>query len=263
MKGFFCFLMVMLAVALAADSAYCANRLISLRTDNTLVFRGEVSDASVAEAELKLVELLQNRKDSSNPIYIVLDSPGGSIDAGEQFIQFAKRYTSVETLTLFSASMAAGIVEGLPGRRLIAENGTLMFHRARGGVEGQFSEGELESRLNYAKQVVNSMEIRNADRIGVSLRTYKNVVKDELWLYGPLAEKANGVDEVVDVVCSKQLIEGTSQATMSIMGLFTITVESSTCPLLKAMKIVGGTDAEAKALQDYLKSYTSHAVSRR
>ncbi len=255
-------LLILGLILLTAVIAFGApNRVVTLRTDNTVVIRGEVSPASMADAEQRLIDIVLKRA-KNDTTYIVLDSPGGSIDSGEEFIQFAKLIPNVETISLFAASMASAIVEGLPGRRLVAENGTLMFHRAKGGLQGQFEDGEIETRLSYAKSIVRSMEVRSSARMSMTLDAYKSAVKDEYWLYGAGAVSKNAADEVIDVACSRQLIEQKDITTITIMGMFTLDVESSGCPLLKSMKPVKE-DPEAKSrISTYLETYTRNGVFR-
>jgi len=95
----------------------------------------------------------------------------------------------------------------LPGRRYILETGYLMFHRARGGVQGQFEDGELESRLEFAKKMVRQMEKNNAKRLKLTLEEYKKKVVNEYWINGFEAVEKNAADEVVSLSCSKELIE--------------------------------------------------------
>lgn len=252
---------VLLASLFLSASAFAANRTIILRTDNMLLFRGEVSISSVQHAQEKLVELLVKRK-KSEMIYIVMDSPGGDVQAGEDFIQFTKNFKNVQTITLFAASMASAIVEGLPGRRLVAENGTLMFHRAQGGFQGQFETGEVEKRLAYAKQIILAMEWRNASRLQQSLMEYKANVKDEMWIYGANNLILRTADEVVDIACSRQLVDGTTISTMSIMGIMEVQVEYSACPLIRGIKSIKQDSETKEALQKYEDTYRQGGVLR-
>jgi ATP-dependent protease ClpP protease subunit len=107
-------------------------KTIQLNTTNTVNFRGPVEWDSVTKVKMELYKKLKERGKKHYPIYIVLDSPGGSIAAGEAFIEFAKMYSNVHTISIFSASMASAIVEALPGKRYVLSTGVFMFHRARG-----------------------------------------------------------------------------------------------------------------------------------
>ncbi len=239
-------LTALLTVLLCAGSALAGNKRIPLTTTNTVAIRDEINSESVATAEAEIIKLALNRKLVSEPIYLVIDSPGGSITDGEDFIQFAKTVPNLHTVTLFAASMASAIVESLPGRRYVTENGTLMFHRAKGGFSGQFETGEVESRLDWAKQIVRLLETRNASRMCLSLPAYKEKVVNEYWLYGANAVSQKVADEVVDVVCSRELVLGKDIFDVNFMGM-RFKVSQSKCPLLKGAALVGAGDERIKA----------------
>lgn len=235
---------------------------VQLTTTNTVVYKGEVTLESVADVEDKLLKVLSKRK-TGETIYLVMDSPGGSISAGEDFIAFAKLIPNLKTISIFSASMASAIVEAMPGKRLITTNGTLMFHRAKGGFQGQFEDGEVESRLFYAKSIVYGMEQRNADRMGKDVNSYKSEVKDEMWLYGIEAVFKGAADELVDVTCSKQLMESDVVSLMN-TGFGSVSVIFSGCPLLSRARLADDkADAETQdALKTYLSIYRQSGIFR-
>jgi ATP-dependent protease ClpP protease subunit len=161
-----------------------------------------------------------------------MDSPGGEVDSGIQFIEFAKTIPNLRTITIFAASMASGIVEGLPGIRLITGNGFLMFHRATGEFSGQFEMGEVEHRLALAKEVILELEKQNAARLKISIEDYKNKIKDEYWLLSKKAVLEKAADKVIDIVCSKELID--SRTVLKIDSIFgTAKYEFSNCPLFR------------------------------
>jgi ATP-dependent protease ClpP protease subunit len=212
-------------------SNVCFAGTVVLTPSNTVTFRGEVNYSSVAKAQIELAALNKQRGDKKYPIYLVLDSPGGSIQAGEDFIEFAKTFKNVKTVSLFAASMASAIAQALPGERLITKSGVMMFHRAAGTFQGQFEDGEIESQLAFWKDTVKSLEQRNADRMELSLSEYKKEVIHELWLRGQKVVDKKAADRVVTVQCSNELIEGTEDVlTASFFGVSKDTF--SKCPLI-------------------------------
>src|SRR5574343_649821 len=207
-----------------------ANPVLNLTEKNSVNFRGPVTDASVAEVGAKLLKLRETTKEN---IFLGVDSPGGSIMAGFDFIEMTKTIPKLHTVSLFAASMASAIVNALPGKRLITESGIHMYHRAAGGFQGQFENGELESRLNFFKSLVKTLlENKNAARMGMSIDEYKAAVKDEYWVAGAEAVQKKSADIVVSIKCSKELIEATE--TMNIATIFgNINLVFSKCPLFR------------------------------
>ena len=206
---------------------------IVLTTRNTVVLRGVIDDSSVIAAQYKLMEQVLVRGAKPYTIYLVIDSPGGVIDAGLSFIEFAKTIPNLKTISIFAASMASAIAETLPGERLVLANSTMMFHRAGGGFRGHFETGEVEAQLWAAKAMVREMEIINASRMKMTLESYKALAQNELWLYGKNTILYRSADQMVNAECTSSLIKQTQTSTMSFMGLFEVQIDFSGCPLLR------------------------------
>lgn len=227
------FLKILVAALVSFPSfASEERRALQLNTNNTVVIRGTIDFESTTMAQLRLAELVAIRGNKQYIIYVVLDSPGGIIETGEDFIQFAKRVPNVETISIFAASMAAAITEAMPGKRYALDSSILMFHRAKGGFKGQFETGEVEAELALSKAIALRMEKRNAKRLGISLEEYKAKVVNEYWLYGEAAIEGKAVDEIVDIECSRQLIDTRELVIMENMfGVSEFTF--SGCPLFR------------------------------
>jgi len=239
---FFGSLLLIVFAALAAK----AERVIELTEDNTVTLRGEVNDDSVKAVSKQLAHLVEKRNKFSvkclikkcqvAPIYLVLDSPGGNIQSGQDLIELIKPYKNVQTLTLFAASMAAGIQQAVAGPRLGTANSMTMFHRARGHFSGYFDNGEVESQLELAHNMVDSMEKINADRIGMPIEAYKAKAITEWWIYGEKAVALNVLDEIVQGECSPSLTNETESASLqTFMGSINLTY--SKCPLIRGATI--------------------------
>lgn len=224
------FLIPLLSFFLFLGSA--SAETLKLNTKNTAVYRAGVDGGSVSDMQYKFQKLVMERGTKDYPIYLVMDCPGGSIYAGEQFIQFAKLIPNLHTVSIFAASMCSAIVEALPGKRYVTENGILMFHRAKGQFSGQFEEGEVESQLKLWKEIVRDMEQRNADRIGITLPTYKAKVLNEWWVYGKSNITEGTADALVDLECSPKLVD--TVETIKVETMFGILeYDVSACPLFR------------------------------
>lgn len=224
-------LLLILSLVLSLNSYAAQNAKVVLNTNNSVLFDETVSLASTTRAMLELADLVIKRGMRNYPIYLVLDSPGGGISSGNNFIQFAKTISNLHTITIFGASMASAIAQSLPGNRYITEHGQMMFHRAYISMEGQVSEGEFESRLRLIKQIVGNLEIQNAKRIGMSLPAYKEKVKDEWWLTASEAVTHKTADLIVDIHCTPALIK--KKVTRTKRSFFgSVKIVRSACPLI-------------------------------
>jgi ATP-dependent protease ClpP protease subunit len=154
----------------------------------------------------RLSDLVRIRKDKEYPIYIVLDSPGGSVISGLNFINFVNQFENIHTICLFCASMATTIQQLVTGKRYANNINIMMFHRAKVGIQGQIEDGELEQRLKLYKRLVREVERDVASRLRMSHKRFKKKIKDEYWTYGKQSKREGIVDEIVDLKCSKTLL---------------------------------------------------------
>lgn len=224
-------------------SLQAQNKQVVLNTSNTLILRGGIDGRSAIEAQIKLAVLVAKRGLKTYPLYLVLDSPGGSIEAGFMFIQFAKLVPNLHTISIFAASMASAIAQALPGERMVTENGTMMFHQAYAGVEGTVEVGSLETKLHYIKRRVLTLEKTNAARMKMKLEVYKEYVNKELWLDAEDSIAYRSADSIVDIMCTQELIRTSNE--FSIQSIFgTATYKFSGCPLFRMP--VGGNDGKVQ-----------------
>ena len=219
-------ILLILTMMLMTSVSYANNYpSVTLTENNTVVYRGPVNSYS---ADLYGGQLLEasNKLPKDATIYLVLDSPGGSIWAGIQFISLMKSIPqNIECIAIFAASMAHGILQACPGNRYIAPAGVSMIHRAKGGFQGQFNDGEVESRLEFWKSIVNAMEATNAERMGLTLETYQKLSKDEFWCSARNCVKYSFVDSTMGMKCAP----GLSAKTFTYQNRFYL----SKCPLIR------------------------------
>lgn len=223
---------------------------IILNDSNFVAIRNEINYETVTKAQLEMAEQVSKRGNKSYVIYLVLDSPGGSISAGMDLIESFQTIPRLETVTLFAASMASAIVEALPGKRHVISSGTLMFHRARGGFQGQFEDGEVESQLAYSKAVVRKLETTNSDRMQMPLAEYKALVLNELWIFGADNVTKKAVDDVVTLACTDSIIAKKNIESIDFMGS-SIDIALSACPLIKVGAPVD--KSQSKLFKEYTK----------
>jgi ATP-dependent protease ClpP protease subunit len=217
---------------LTITSSIALSKTLTLQTKNTIYINGEITSASVSQAIQDIVALDNKRGDDKYALFIVLKSPGGSIMDGQDLIRFANTIKNIHTVCIKCASMAHAISQGVKGTRLATPDNIMMAHRASGGFSGQFEDGELESQLQLFKSIVKSMEQRNANRIGISLKTYKAKVVNEWWTYAQESLDQNVVDVLVNIRCSKELINDKRKSTsMTPFGPID-GPEKSQCPLI-------------------------------
>jgi ATP-dependent Clp protease protease subunit len=119
-----------------------------LGVERILFLGSEVNDA-VANA-LVAQMLYLDSDDSSKPIYLYINSPGGSVTAGLA-IYDTMQYVKSDVVTIcvgLAASMGAFLLAaGTKGKRLALPHSRIMIHQPLGGTsQRQASDIEIEAR---------------------------------------------------------------------------------------------------------------------
>jgi ATP-dependent protease ClpP protease subunit len=164
-----------------------------------IYFNVPVSDQSVAAA----INIL---KGLDGEIFLILDSPGGSVVDGAKLIEYIK-YSGKDINTVCDgvcASMAFQIFE-VGKKRLMSEKAILMAHPASGGAQGTIEN--MKSMIDAFKLLVDRMDKETADRAKIDYAKFKAMVSDNIWAETPEALKLGLADaavhlEVTDTVFS-------------------------------------------------------------
>jgi ATP-dependent protease ClpP protease subunit len=206
-----------------------SKQIIRLSESNTLSFDDEFNLTNVSKLQQKVMEI-DSKLPKGEPIRLVLNTPGGSVMAGKLLIDTLSALDrEIQTLTIFAASMGYNLVQAM-GKRYILPSGVLMSHRAAvSGVKGQI-DGELESRVDFYKQITEDLEVQAATRVGVDVDQYKRMIINELWITGAKAVKLNHADEVVLATCDASLKGVVQNNVNTLFGRVYYT--TSKCPLI-------------------------------
>jgi ATP-dependent Clp protease, protease subunit len=202
---------------------------IILKDNNSVSLMTEVNGASVGKVINELYKLDSMLTDA--PIYLVLYTPGGSIEDGFNLMTVAQGLRrKVHTVTIFAASMGFQIAQAL-GDRYITQYGTLMSHKAKGGFSGEFP-GQVNSRLNYwLDRLVEMDKITVARTKGKhTLKSYQDAYENELWLTGYTSVEQGFADKIIGVRCDKSLMTTYKENVETIFGVVIVTW--SKCPLI-------------------------------
>lgn len=234
-----------------------------LTSSNTITFRGAVSPQTVAKAQLEILAM-SAKLPASATIYLVLDTPGGDVNAGREFIDTVNSLPQeVKTVTVFAASMGFQFVQHM-GERLILPSAGLMSHRARlGGIGGEIP-GDLVTRLNYIANSLEKLDAHDAARMGMSLEAYQELIRDEYWVDGQDAVRDRAADRLILSRCDGTF-KGTEKVFLGSMFGVNVFGIMSKCPLITAVleiQIGGGEGASEEDKQKAKAAFSGYSNRR-
>lgn len=216
--------------------------VIELTTENSVVMDQEFNDGSVADVMRAFQVIAEKAKGDKKVVYLVLNSPGGSVDSGMALITFIKGLSNldVKTISIFSASMSFQTAQNL-GERLVLPNATVMSHRAKFGLQGE-APGEMITKLNFIMSMLDGLDQQAADRMGLTFEAYRALIADEYWVYGPKAVSEKAADRMVLAKCGKDLVGNKFILVNTMFGDFN--VEVSKCPLIPGFVSITSANGE-------------------
>jgi ATP-dependent Clp protease protease subunit len=146
-----------------------------LGVERILFLGSEVNDA-VANA-LVAQMLYLDSEDSSKPIYLYINSPGGSVTAGLA-IYDTMQYVKSDVVTIcvgLAASMGAFLLAaGTKGKRLALPHSRIMIHQPLGGTsQRQASDIEIE-----AKEILRIKDMLNHSMADMTGQPFEKIEKD-------------------------------------------------------------------------------------
>lgn len=217
------------------------NPILTLSEKNTVVLNMPIMGGIAAAVSKELLEKSDELK-TGEPIYLVLDTPGGSVDDGLKIIEVAKSLPRpVHTVSLFNASMGFIISQNL-GDRYVISSSTMMSHRATvGNITGTFP-GSFISRVQATAAQLMKINSDVAERAGMSLEQYMGMIANELWMNTDDAVKYKFADKVVTLRCDKSL-RGPGSPRELDLGLFSVRVRFNKCPLVKEVELIRGDES--------------------
>lgn len=225
----------------------CFAREIILTEKNTVSLSGPVTPSSIGEVMFELSQISKKEKES-DPIFLVLNTPGGSVMAGLSLIEYMNTLRRPVTVVAnFAASMGFHILQHSK-KRLVTPFATIMSHRANGRFQGDIPH-QISNRLKHVIDLVNTMDrhVVSRTRGKYNKKSYMELIRDEYYSVGSNAIKDGFADEVVTLVCDESLNKYVS-TTVNI-NFFQIKVKSSKCPLVRIPIVDNKKDS--KLIHDY------------
>ena len=163
-----------------------------------ILFLGQGVDDAIAN-NIVAQMLYLDSDDNSKPIYLYINSPGGSVTAGLMMYDTMK-YLKSDVVTIcvgLAASMGAFLLAaGTKGKRVALPNSRIMIHQPLGGTsQRQASDIEIE-----AKEILRMKDMLNMSLADMTGQSFEKVEKDTDRDYFLSAEEAKNyglIDRVI------------------------------------------------------------------
>ena len=146
-----------------------------LGVERILFLGQEVSDGVANSLVAQMLYL--DSEDSTKPIYLYINSPGGSVTAGLAIYDTMK-YVKSDVVTIcvgLAASMGAFLLTaGTKGKRLALPHSRIMIHQPLGGTnQRQASDIEIEAR-----EILRIKDMLNHSMAELTGQTFEKIEKD-------------------------------------------------------------------------------------
>ena len=175
------------------------NALIKSRT---ILLTGEIDEKKAREVTAKLVAL---SSEVSEPILLLLSSPGGHVESGDMIhdmIKFVSAPVKIIGTGWVASAGALIFCAAEKDNRFALPNTRFMLHEPRGGIGGQATDVEIQAReIIKMRQRLNKIF---AEATGQSLKKIEADTDRDFWMS---AEEAMSYGLVGKVITSQKDIE--------------------------------------------------------
>ncbi|MFH2055728.1 MAG: ATP-dependent Clp endopeptidase proteolytic subunit ClpP [bacterium] len=122
-----------------------------------IIFLGTPIDDNIANLVIAQMLFLA-AEDANKDIFLYINSPGGSVTAGLAIydtMQYVKPNVSTLCMGLAASMGAFLLAAGQNGKRIALPHARIMIHQPLGGVQGQVSDIEIQTRefIKHKKQL--------------------------------------------------------------------------------------------------------------
>ena len=143
--------------------------------------------------------MLLAAQDPEKPIFLYINSPGGSVTAG-MAIYDTMQYIQPEEVTV-ALGMAASmgqllLTAGTPGKRYATPHARILMHQPSGGVGGTASD--IRINANLILQMKQELAEINAQRTGKSVEQIREDSERDHWFTAQEALEYGFIDHVIE-----------------------------------------------------------------
>ena len=172
--------------------------------ENRIIFFSEAIDPDSATRLISKI-LILNHEDSSQPINIYINSPGGDVTSTFAIYDAVRQSKAdVHTTVVGQASSGASIIAVAGKKRFILQHAYIMIHQAHGSCQGQLTDIQRITK-HYELHSVRLCDIYMKHTNIKSEQEVKELLDRDTYIYPEEAMKMGFVDEIL---CNDNNIAG-------------------------------------------------------
>ena len=175
-----------------------------------IIFLSEEVSDGIANAIVAYLLYLDS-DDNTKPIYLYINSPGGSVTAG-MAIYDTMQHIKSEVITIcvgLAASMGSFLLAaGTPGKRTALPHARIMIHQPSSGVRGQATDIEIEAKeVIRIKQALNEMLAKHT---GKTLEEIERDTDRDYFMSAEEAKEYGLIDRVIEQRSPEAIVAATA-----------------------------------------------------
>ena len=165
-----------------------------------IIFLGEGVNDFLAN-QIIAIMLYLDSEDPGKPIYLYINSPGGSVTAGLA-IYDTMRHIKSEVVTIcvgLAASMGAFLLcGGAKGKRLALPNSRIMIHQPSGGMQGRNQATDIDIEAREILRIRDQLNQIMADNSGQPIEKIKKDTDRDYFMSAYEAKEYGLIDQVIE-----------------------------------------------------------------
>ncbi len=165
-----------------------------------IIFLGRGINDSLAN-QVIAVMLYLDSEDPSKPIYLYINSPGGSVSAG-MAIYDTMQHIKSEVVTIcvgIAASMGAFLLSsGTKGKRLALPHSRIMIHQPMGGTQGRRQATDIEIEAREILRIREQLDRIMAENTGQTIERIKKDTDRDYFMSAEEAKEYGIIDRVIE-----------------------------------------------------------------
>ncbi len=165
-----------------------------------IIFLGRGVNDGIAN-QIIAVMLYLDSEDNSKPIYLYINSPGGSVTAGLAIYDTMQHIKS-EVVTIcvgLAASMGAFLLTaGSKGKRLALPHSRIMIHQPLGGVQGRRQATDIEIEANEILRIKRDLNGMMAYHTGQPIEKIEKDTDRDFFMSAQEAKEYGLIDKVIE-----------------------------------------------------------------